>query len=234
MICHLCQINDATSFYDEKDEVILVSSYREKSIKRLNPESLRTSDFAYTSLFPGGLCSDRRGGIYVCFRDGYQRQAAFGSRRMIAKLSKYGEIVATMEKNKEQTNIFGYPFRIAVNTNGDICVSDYGDGTRGVTILQRDGTVKCWYKGQPATKASDQPFLPHGIVCDGNGYILVSDWNNDCVHVLDKDGNFMLYLVNAKDGLEGPNALGLDGRGYLWVGDSHGVVRIFKYEIFED
>lgn len=213
---------------------MLLSSYREKSIKRLNLEPLRTSDFAYISLFPGGLCSDRRNGIYVCFRDSYQRQAAFGSRRMVAKLSKHGEIVATVEKNEDQTNIFGYPFRIAVNVNGDMCVSDYGDGTRGVTIVQKDGRVKCWYKGPPVGMSCDQPFLPHGIVCDVNGHILVSDWNNDNVHVLDREGNFLLFLVNAKDGLEGPNALGIDKRGYLWVGDSHGVVRIFKYTIFDE
>ena len=213
---------------------MLISSYKEKSIKRLNPESQRTSEFAFVSLFPGGLSADRSGMIYVCFRDSYQRQAAFGSRRMIAKLSKHGEIVSSVEKSNDQTNLFGYPFRIAVNINGDICVSDYGEGTRGVTIIQKDGNVKCWYKGPPTAKPKDQPFLPHGIVCDEKGYVLVSDWNNDCVHVLDQDGNFVLNLVTSKDGLEGPNALGLDKRGYLWVGDSHGVVRIFKYTIFED
>lgn len=227
------QVNDATTFNDGKDEVVLVSSFREKSIKRLNQESLRTSDFAYISLYPGGLSSDRRNGIYVCFRDSYQRQAVFGSRRMVAKLSKHGEIIATIEKNDDQTNIFGYPFRIAVNTNGDVCVSDYGDGTRGVTILHKDGRVKCWYRGPRSGITSDQPFLPHGIVCDEEGHILVSDWNNDCVHVLDKDGNFLLNLVGKKDGLEGPNALGLDKRGYLWIGDSHGVVRIFRYSVYD-
>jgi sugar lactone lactonase YvrE len=226
-------VNDACTFHDGKDDSVLVSSFREKSIKRLNTDSLRTSDFAYISLFPGGLAADRRSGLYVCFRDSYQRQAIFGSRRMVAKLSKHGEIVATMEKNEEQTNLFGYPFRIAVNTNGDICVSDYGDGTRGVTILTKDGRVKCWYRGPPTGIASDQPFLPHGIVCDEDGHILVSDWNNDCIHVLDKDGNFLLNLISKKDGLEGPNALGLDKRGYLWVGDSHGVVRIFKYSVYD-
>ncbi|KAL4239050.1 hypothetical protein ACF0H5_003753 [Mactra antiquata] len=228
------QINDAATFNDGKDEIVLVSSYREKSIKRLNPDSLRTSDFAYISLFPGGLCSDRRSGLYVCFRDSYQRQATFGSRRMVAKLSKHGEIVATMEKGEDQTNLFGYPFRIAVNVNGDVCVSDYGDGTRGVTVLHKDGRVKCWYKGPPGGAPNGQPFLPHGIVCDSEGHILVSDWNNDCIHVLDREGNFLLTLVGKKDGLEGPNAIGIDKRGYLWVGDSHGVVRIFKYSVFDE
>ncbi|XP_045187754.2 uncharacterized protein LOC123545493 [Mercenaria mercenaria] len=232
------QVNDACTFHDGKEDAVLVSSFREKSIKRLNQESLRTSDFAYTSLFPGGLAADRRSGIYVCFRDSYQRQAIFGSRRMVAKLSKHGELGATVEKNEEQTNIFGYPFRIAVNMNGDVCVSDYGDGTRGVTILAKDDRskelrVKCWYKGPPTGIGSDQPFLPHGIVCDEEGHILVSDWNNDCIHVLDRDGNFLLNLIGKKDGLEGPNALGLDKRGYLWVGDSHGVVRVFKYSVYD-
>ncbi|KAH3855020.1 hypothetical protein DPMN_097579 [Dreissena polymorpha] len=226
------QVNDVTSFNDGRDDHVLISSYREKSIKRLNQESLRTSDFAYISLFPGGLCSDRRSGLYVCFRDSYQRTVTFGSRRMVAKLSKHGEIVSTIEKNEDQSNVFGYPFRIAVNVNGDVCVSDYGDGTRGVTILRKDGKVKCNYKGVPSGLSNEQPFLPHGIVCDGEGNIMVSDWNNDCIHVVDRDGTFLLKLVTKKDGVEGPNALGLDGNGHLWVGDSHGVVRVFKYSIF--
>lgn len=102
--------------------------------------------------------------------------------------------------------------------------------------MQKDGCVKNLYRGPllDCAPRDQQPFLPHGIVCDADGYILVSDWNNDCVHVLDRDGNFLLQLVNSKDGLEGPNALGIDRRGYLWVGDSHGVVRIFKYSIVGD
>ena len=228
------QVNDATTFYDGKDDVVLVSSYREKSIKRLNQESSRTSDFAYISLYPGGLSSDRRTGIYVCFRDSYHRPVTFGSRRMVAKLSKHGEIVATVEKDEDQKNIFGYPFRIAVNVNGDICVSDYGDGTRGVTVLYKDGRVKFSYKGPPPSMALDQPFLPHGICCDEDGHILISDWNNDCIHVLDSDGNFLLQLVNHRDGIEGPNAISVDKRGYLWIGDSHGVVRVYKYTVVND
>ena len=153
---------------------------------------------------------------------------------MIAKLSKHGEIVSTSEKDEDQKNIFGYPFRIAVNVNGDICVSDYGDGTRGVTLLYKDGRVKCWYKGPPPSMALDQPFLPHGICCDDDGHILVADWNNDCIHVLDADGNFLLHLVNHRDGIEGPNAVAVDRRGYLWVGDSHGVVRVYKYNVVND
>ncbi|WAR18420.1 TRIM2-like protein [Mya arenaria] len=227
------QINDATTFYDGKEEAVLVSSHREKSIKRLNQESLRTSDFAYISLFPGGMSADSRSSLYVCFRDSYQRAAVFGSRRMVAKLSKHGEIVATIEKNEDQTNIFGYPFRVVVNINGDICVSDYGDGTRGVTILRKDGTVKCFYKGPPLQHGNDQPFLPHGITCDHEGHILVSDWNNDCVHVLDREGNFLMNIINQKDGIEGPNAVAIDKKGRLWVGDSHGVVRIFRYSLYD-
>ena len=227
------QINDATTFNDGKEESVLISSYKEKSIKRLNQESLRTLDFAYISLFPGGMCADKRSSIYVCFRDSYHREAAFGSRRMVAKLSKHGEIASTIEKNEDQTNIFGYPFRVAVNINGDICVSDYGDGTRGVTILRKDGTVRGVYQGPPVTHQNDQPFLPHGITCDGDGHILVSDWNNDCVHALDKEGNFLMNLVNKKDGIEGPNALCIDKRGCLWVGDSHGIVRIFRYVLHD-
>lgn len=97
-----------------------------------------------------------------------------------------------------------------------MCVSDYGDGTRGVTILQKDGKAKCLYRGTPTGIANDQPFLPHDIACDANGHPTRT--------MLDRDGNFHLNLVTKKDGLEGPNTLGLDKRCYLWVGDSHGIV----------
>ena len=152
---------------------------------------------------------------------------------MVAKLLSDGQVAATVEKDDDRKNIFGYPYRVAVNKNGDICVADYGEGTTGVTILHKNGNVKGWYKGPPTGQASDKPFLPHGIVCDEDGYVLVSDWNNDCVHVLDKDGNFIMNLINRRDGISGPNALGIDRRGYLWVGDSAGTVRIFRYTIFD-
>ncbi|KAL3875062.1 hypothetical protein ACJMK2_038000 [Sinanodonta woodiana] len=227
------QVNDITAFFDGKKQSLLVSSYKEKSIKMLDMDTLKTSDFAYISLFPGGICSDGHKNIYVCLRDNYQRPVSFGSRRMVAKLSSHGEILSAIEKDKEQHNIFGYPFRVAVNINGDICVSDYGDGTRGVNILTKEWKLRCTYKG-PVGKTLEKPFLPHGICCDSKGHILVSDWNNDCVHVLDYDGQFLLFLFKKKDGIEGPNAIALDGDGYLWVGDSRGKIHILKYSILRD
>lgn len=50
------------------------------------------------------------------------------------------------------------------------------------------------YSGQPFT--TNGSFDPVGITTDGQSQILTADFNNDCTHIIDQDGQFFRYLNN--------------------------------------
>ena len=53
------------------------------------------------------------------------------------------------------------------------------------------------------------------LVTNSLGHLIVADLNNDCLHILDQNGDFLRCLDTF--GLENPNGLSVDSEGRLWV-----------------
>ncbi|XP_061168982.1 uncharacterized protein LOC133178254 [Saccostrea echinata] len=86
---------------------------------------------------------------------------------------------------------FLYRHMITENRNLDICVSD--NGAKSVVVVNQAGKLKFRYKGHtPAPK--NKPFSPRGITTDSLCHILTADPFNDCVHIIDQDGQFLCFI----------------------------------------
>ncbi|XP_078341204.1 uncharacterized protein LOC111106380 [Crassostrea virginica] len=117
-----------------------------------------------------------------------------------------------------------YFLMITENSNGDICVSDRNAKT--VTVVDRTGRVRFRYDGTPVEKKNS--FGPTGIVTDSLGHIIVSDYNNDCLHILDQNGKFLKCVDNC--GLQSPWGLSVDSKGRLWVAlTGENAIKVIKY-----
>ena len=71
-------------------------------------------------------------------------------------------------------------------------------------------------------------FDARGIVTDDLSQIEVADFNNHCLHILDKNGHLLRWVDDS--GLEEPNGLSLDSEGKLWVGlEKSGEIKVIEY-----
>ncbi|XP_078330161.1 uncharacterized protein LOC111117609 [Crassostrea virginica] len=118
--------------------------------------------------------------------------------------------------NDEQGNpIFKngpYSLYMSENNNGDVCVSD--PEAVAVVVVDKTGRVRFRYDGTPARR--EKSFDPRDIVTDALSQIIVTDINNDCLHILDQNGQFLRCVDDC--GLEKPLGLSVDSEGRLWVG----------------
>lgn len=125
------------------------------------------------------------------------------------------------------------PWRVAVNINGDICVSDRNKGT--VMIFDNDGNLKATYSGPDSS--TRHAFAPHAICCDKFGQIFTVDYTNHTVHVLDPLGRFRGFLIMDTElekraifmGTSSPFSITIDRSGDVWVGNKFGYLTILKY-----
>nr|XP_022311433.1 uncharacterized protein LOC111116737 [Crassostrea virginica] len=103
--------------------------------------------------------------------------------------------------------------------NGDVCVSDVNADT--VVVVDKTGRVRFRYDGTPARRKKS--FAPTGIVTDSLSQIIVTDINNDCLHILDQNGQFLRCVDDC--GLDEPLGLSVDSEGRLWVASS-GIIKV--------
>ena len=112
---------------------------------------------------------------------------------------------------------------LSENNNGDICVSDTNANT--VIVIDKTGRVRFRYHGTPARRKD--PFYPRSIVTDALSQIIVADYNNNCLHILDQNGQFLRCVDDC--GLEKPYGLSVDSKGRLWVGCESGKIAVIEY-----
>uniref|UniRef100_K1Q3Q9 Tripartite motif-containing protein 2 n=1 Tax=Magallana gigas TaxID=29159 RepID=K1Q3Q9_MAGGI len=118
-----------------------------------------------------------------------------------------------VEKDEHEKPIFedgNFVLYLSENNNGDVCASDMNAGV--LVVVDRPG--RFINDGTPVRK-KDQ-FSPRNIVTDSLSQIIVTDYNNSCLHILDMTGHFLKCLECHR--LNTINALSLDRDGKLWAG----------------
>ncbi|XP_078312232.1 uncharacterized protein LOC144618956 [Crassostrea virginica] len=123
--------------------------------------------------------------------------------------------------------LYEIPRYITENNNGDVLVSDRY--RHAVVVTSGEGVHRFSYTGPPS---GSRLFYPRGICTDVMSHILVSDWNTRTVQMLDRDGQFLSYLLTTRSpGIHGePRGLSYDVTNHvLWVGTLDNTLSVYRY-----
>lgn len=207
------------------NEEVLCSTYGEQRIVRLSKDGSVHDVLKTAPLHPRGICVSHDRSIIVCLMDDYTYDIKSESKRCVMKMTSDGTAIMHLEFDATSGRLFTVPYRVAENINKDICVVDRTSDTSGrLVVMTTDGVHKFNYNNNDSDK-----FIPNGVKCDPKGRILISDfW--DKVHILDSGGYLLQYLVKGDNLIEFPQSIGLDSRGYLWVGCERGNIFIIHYK----
>lgn len=208
------------------DESVMMSFPSQRKIRRMTSNG-QITDFANLPMYPAGVTQTENGDVLVCAMEKLGESVKGPeSKGAILRVNNFGR----MEKfdKERQTTLFKRPIRVAVNANKDVIVSEWAKGNDHVVALTADGKMKWKYCG-PSTVELAEQFVPNALACDKYCQILIADSHNRAIHLVDKDGHFIKLLLTAKDGLGEPWSVAVDSEGFLWVGDTEGVVKVYKY-----
>ena len=201
-------------------DVIVCNTDRKVRLVRVNDV---VADLIETAPYsPQGVGLNEREEIVVCM-------AGMGDENHVAVYSPDGkkQLRRIVMKDNKGRQLLTDPYRVVVNGEY-ISVMNYGSN---VVTCDEDGKVRWVYDGSQAVLGK---LYATGMCVDKFCNFLISDWKNNCVHYVDRDGGLLqVILTEGKHGIEQPRGIGVDDEtGTVWVGGGErydGQVWIFRY-----
>ncbi|XP_062620143.1 uncharacterized protein LOC134281727 [Saccostrea cucullata] len=151
----------------------------------------------------------------------------------VTRYNNEGKVIQTIQHDTAGQQLYCLPRYITENRNGDVIVSDLTDidnndyGRGAVVVIDYKGRHRFSYTGHP----SESDLLPHGICTDTLSNILLCDSKTNTIHLIDKDGHFMMQIQTQDQGIGRPMCLSFDHKNHLlWIGscDSNKVC-VYRY-----
>lgn len=163
---------------------------------------------------PAGITTDTYGRIIVIDKDNHRVQIFTSSGNFILKFGSFGK----------ECGQFQYPWDVAVNTLGNIVVTD----TRNhrIQLFTSDGTyiTKLVFEGANPAKLLKGPTTPRGVCFTTTGNIIVSDFENHRLLMVDPTLSKVLHVVGREGSgigeLNRPSGIVTDDDGRIIVADS--------------
>ena len=189
------------------DGDLLLSDYYNKCIKSVSIDK-KISPLFTPSWRPYDLCCLHNGDVVVAF-SGYSKVVIY---------SRTGEIRRILEHIKLR-----FLMSVCVNkVNQDIYICDKEEDAfyfaGKVIAVAANGKLRYEYTGQ-----GDSDFTPVEMCSDQIGHVLITDSGNHRVHMLDKEGKFIQYILTSQQGLHEPKTIDVDKEGHVWVGENSSV-----------
>ena len=116
--------------------------------------------------------------------------------------------VKDMGENKVNNNIY------ACGTWGGKMYGSSPEKRGKLFAFESNGKQRYQY---PGTSKEETEFYPVCVRSDRMGHVIIADGVSVSVHILDKDGEFLQYLMTKEEGLTRITVIDVDGEGHCWI-----------------
>ena len=148
--------------------------------------------------------------LLVCLRKDDQSK--------VFRYSSTGTVLQEIQYDSQCQPLYQDVYYIAENVNGDIIVTDIK--MKKVIAVDRLGIFRYSYSGGKSASS---------VATDSFGHVIVTDFIGEKIHMLDRDGRFLRYII-PEGGIEDPRAVCMIGDGEMIVGECKtGLAKIIKF-----
>ncbi|XP_078323259.1 uncharacterized protein LOC144622462 [Crassostrea virginica] len=199
---HICMYN----------KQLLYSDWYHKSVKKISDDDTELTMFTTGDWAPYGITESAFGDLLVCLRKDDQSK--------VVRYSSNGTVLQEVQYVSQSQPLYQAAWYIAENVNWDIIVTDYAkDKVIAVDIL---GKFRYIYPGR------NNELYAGSVATDSVGHVYITDQISDKIHMLDRDGGFLRYII-PEGGISFPCPVCMIGDDEMIVGEqSTGLVKRIK------
>ncbi|XP_052697613.1 uncharacterized protein LOC128175811 [Crassostrea angulata] len=165
-----------------------------KMISETDTVVFTTGDWA-----PYGVTSAASGDLLVCLRKDDQSK--------VVRYSSTGTVLQKIQYDSWGQPLYRWAVYITENVNGDIIVTDWEK--KAVIAVDRLGIFRYSYSGVTYST----------VTTDSVGHVIITDLSWNKIHMLDRDGRFLRYII-PEGGIKNPRGVCILGDGEMMVGES--------------
>ncbi|XP_065944193.1 E3 ubiquitin-protein ligase TRIM71-like [Magallana gigas] len=180
-----------------------------KDVKMISDTDNVVTMFTTGDWTPYGVTSAASGDLLVCLRKDDQSK--------VVRYSSTGTVLQEIQYDSQCQPLYKNAIYITENVNGDIIVTDREK--KAVIVVDRLGIFRYSYSGVTFST----------VTTDSIGHVIVTDYHGDKIHMLDRDGRFLRYII-PEGGINVPRGVCILGDGEMMVGETKtGIAKRIKY-----
>ena len=196
---------------------IIASDEKNRCLVRISRSGDVTTLCNTGELEPWGLCINDNQQIVVGLRAVYETQPI-----KLAVYSPDGSaLLQEIGKDKSGNPLFTIRiYQVKQYGHGDYVVADFD---KIVCVSREGGTGE-----SIRLRSGIEPPIVLGMVCDRYDNIIIAEYWNYTISLLDSEGKLITTLMTREDGIRNPKSLAIDNQGHLWIGQNNNV-KVMKY-----
>ncbi|XP_078323191.1 uncharacterized protein LOC144622396 [Crassostrea virginica] len=170
-----------------------------KAVKKVSDDDTVVTMFTTGDWEPYGITGSASGDLLVCLR--------IDDQSKVVRYSSTGTVLQEIQYDSQGQLLYQWAYYITENVNGDLIVTDHK--MKKVIAVDRLGIFRYSYSGGKSANS---------VISDSVGHVYVTDFNGDKIHMLDRDGRFLRYII-PEGGIKHPRAVCMIGDGEMIVGE---------------